>query len=110
MARPEFLSRYVCQTARIVADDREGGTEMRLQRHTCARGLVVGAISVAAFVAGTGVANADPDPFSPSAPGIVDLIVADTPALSVDPADEGGRSTDWGGVGMYCENMFVRCR
>jgi hypothetical protein len=74
------------------------------------RVLVAGAMAVTALAAGTGVANAEPDPFSPPAPGIVDLIVADTPVLSTDPADEGGLSLAWGGTGMYCQNLFVRCR
>ena len=74
------------------------------------RVLVAGAMTVTALAAGTGVANAEPDPFSPPAPGIVDLIVAETPVLSTDPADEGGPSLAWGGTGMYCQNLSVRCR
>jgi hypothetical protein len=81
-----------------------------MKRHMCARGLLVGAISVTALAASTGIAHADGgDPSSPT-PGIVDFLVANTPALSVDPTDEGGRAADWDGVGMYCENQFVRCR
>jgi hypothetical protein len=80
-----------------------------MKRHICARGLVAGAISVTALAASAGIANAEPDPFSPPAPGIIDLIVLDSPALQVDPADEGGLKADWGGVGMYCQNLFVRC-
>ena len=75
----------------------------------CARGLLGGAISVMALVGGTGVAAAQPDPIPPPAPGIIDQLLTETPDLFVDPRDEGGPSTDWGGTGMYCENPFVRC-
>ena len=81
-----------------------------MKPHTCARGLLAGAISVMALAGGTGVAHADSDPFTPSAPGIINQILTQTPALSVDPADEGGRSVNWDGVGMYCQNLHVRCR
>jgi hypothetical protein len=75
----------------------------------CARGLLGGAISVMALVGGTGVAAAQPDPIPPPVPGIIDQLLTETPDLFVDPRDEGGPSTDWGGTGMYCENPFVRC-
>jgi hypothetical protein len=81
-----------------------------MKPHTCARGLLAGAMSVMALAGGTGVAHADSDPFGSPTPGIIDQILTQTPALSVDPADEGGPSTNWGGVGMYCENQLVRCR
>jgi hypothetical protein len=74
------------------------------------RQLVAIAITVTALAAGTGVANAEPDPFSPPSPGIIDQLDTETPTLFVDPADEGGPSMNWGGVGMYCQNLFVRCR
>ncbi len=72
--------------------------------------LVAIVITVTALGAGTGVANADPDPFGPPSPGVIDQLDTETPALFVDPADEGGPSLNWGGVGMYCQNLFVRCR
>jgi hypothetical protein len=81
-----------------------------MKLHTCARGLLAGAMSVMALAGGIGVAHADSDPFVPAGPGIIDQILTQTPALFVDPADEGGPSSNWGGVGMYCENQFVRCR
>ena len=80
-----------------------------MKPHTCARGLLAVALSVMALAVGTGVAHADSDPFTPT-PGIIDQILTQTPALSVNPNDEGGPSVGWGGVGMYCENPFVRCR
>jgi hypothetical protein len=81
-----------------------------MKRRMCAGGLLAGAMSLAALAGGTGVAQADSDPFAPSGPNIIDQILTQTPALFVDPADEGGPSTNWDGVGMYCENQFVRCR
>jgi hypothetical protein len=79
-------------------------------RHKCTRGLLAGAMSVLALAASTGVAHAQPDPFQPPTPGILDLLVTSTPALFVDPADEGGPSVNSDDVGMVCENLFARCR
>ncbi len=73
------------------------------------RGLLAGVMSVMGVAAGTGVAHADSDPFGQPAPGIIDQILTETPALFVNPADEGGPSSNWDGVGMYCQNLFVRC-
>ena len=81
-----------------------------MKLHTCGRGLLAGAISVVALAGGTGVAHADSDPFVPPGPGIIVQLLTQTPALFVDPADEGGPSVNWDGVGMYCQNLFVRCR
>ncbi|WP_142282008.1 hypothetical protein [Mycobacterium sp. IEC1808] len=81
-----------------------------MKLRTFAWGSLAAAMSFMVLAGGTGVAHADSDPLVPAGPGIVDLIVADTPALSADPRDEGAPSADWGGAGMYCENMFVRCR
>lgn len=74
------------------------------------RVLVAGAMSVLGLAASSAVASADPDPFSPPGPGVVDLITTESPTLFVDPSDEGGPSMAWGGTGMYCQNLFVRCR
>jgi hypothetical protein len=67
-------------------------------------------MSVMALAGSSGVAAAQPEPIPPPVPGIIDQLVADTPALFVDPRDEGGPASDWDGVGMYCQNLFVRCR
>ena len=67
-------------------------------------------MSFMALAGGTGVAHAQPDPIPAPAPGIIDQLLTQTPVLLVDPADEGGLSTDWDGVEMYCENLFARCR
>lgn len=75
-----------------------------------ARGLLAGGIGVMALVGGAGVAHADPEPIPQPAPSIIDQLLTQTPALFVPPNDEGGQSNNWGGVGMYCENPYVRCR
>jgi hypothetical protein len=80
-----------------------------MKRHVCGRGMLAGAMGVLALAASTGVAHADSDPFTPAGPGIINQILTETPALSVDPADEGGPGSNYDGVGMYCENLFVRC-
>ena len=90
-----------------------------MKLHTCARGLLAGgllaggllagAMSVMALAGGTGVARAD-DTVPAPVPGIIDQLLTQTPVLFVDPADEGGPATDSNGVGMYCENLFARCR
>ena len=81
---------------------------MELRR--CALGLLAAGIGVFALATGTGVAHAQPDPSPPPVPSIIDQLLTQTPALSVDPSDEGGPSTQWGGVGMFCQNFWVRCR
>lgn len=80
---------------------------MRLR--TCAWGLLAAAMSAMALAGGTGVAHAD-DPFVPAGPGIIDQILTQTPALFVNPNDEGGPSVDSDSVGMVCQNLFARCR
>jgi hypothetical protein len=94
----------------IASDSGQTIERAAMKLHTCTRGLLAGAISVMALAGGTGVAHAQPDPIQPPVPGITDLLITSTPSLWVDPRDEGGPSTNWGGVGMFCENQFVRCR
>jgi hypothetical protein len=81
-----------------------------MKLHRLGRGLLAGGMSVMALAAGTGVARADPDTAPPPAPSIIDQLITLTPGLWVDPVDEGGPSANWGGAGMYCENLFARCR
>jgi len=81
-----------------------------MKLHTCARGLLVGVISLMGLAGGTGVAHADADPFVPAGPGIIDQILTQTPVMSTNPTNEGGPSVDSGAVGMVCQNPFVRCR
>jgi hypothetical protein len=84
------------------------GVTMKL--HRCALALLAGGIGAVALAGGTAVARAQPAPSPPPVPPIIDQLVTQTPALWVDPSDEGGPSIRWGGVGMFCENPFVRCR
>ena len=82
-----------------------------MKLHTCARGLLAGAMSALALAASTGVAHADTDAFGTPTPGIIDqLMTQQNPALFVNPNNEGGPSVKWGGTGMYCQNLNVRCR
>jgi hypothetical protein len=81
---------------------------MTLRR--CGLRLLAGGIGVLAVAGANGVAGAQPEPTPPPVPSIIDQLVTLTPALSINPSDEGGPSTPWGGFGMYCQNLFVRCR
>jgi hypothetical protein len=80
-----------------------------MKRRMLALGLLAGGMTAATLAGGIGIAHADPDPFTPPAPGLIDQILTETPDLFVDPRDEGGPSANSDRVGMYCENMFVRC-
>ena len=81
-----------------------------MKLHRCAPRLLAGGIGVLALAYSTAVAHAQPDPSPPPVPSIIDQLVTLTPALSVDPSDEGRPTTQWGGVGMFCQNLWVRCR
>lgn len=78
----------------------------------CAAGLFAGALCAASFFGATGLANADPQTDGSGGANIVinQLISGAVPALKVDTQDEGGSGPNWGGVGMYCENLYVRCQ
>ena len=81
---------------------------MKLRRY--AFSLLAGGMSVVALVCSAGVASAQPDLPLPPVPSIIDQLVTQTPVLWVNPTDEGGPSTEWGGVGMFCQNLGVQCR
>ena len=81
---------------------------MKLRR--AAQGLMAGGIGVIAFAAGAGVAQAQPEPSPPAVPSVIDQLLTSTPALWVDPRDEGGPSTESDAVGMVCQNLWIRCR
>ncbi len=81
-----------------------------MKRRMLALVALAGGMTAMSLAGGTGIAHADPDPFTPPAPGLIDQLLTETPDLFVDPQDEGGPSTNSDRVGMYCENMFVRCR
>lgn len=79
--------------------------------HACAAGLFAGAVCVANFFGATGLANADPQTDGSGGANIVinQLISGAVPGLRVDTQNEGGPGQNWGGVGMYCSNLSVRC-
>ncbi len=80
---------------------------MTLRR--CAARLFAGGVVVMAIACGAGVAQAQPNP-PPPVPSIIDQLLTSTPVMSVNPTDEGDDSARWGGVGMFCQNLAVRCR
>jgi hypothetical protein len=81
-----------------------------MKLHTFAPVLLAGGMSVMALAGGAGVAQAQPDINPPPAPGILDFVTGQNPALFVDPQDEGGPGANSDGVGMVCQNLFARCR
>ena len=81
---------------------------MELHRHSLR--LFAGGMGLLSIMGATGLARAQPEPSPPPVPSIIDLLLTTTPALSVVPGEEGDQSTPWGGVGMFCQNLFVRCR
>ena len=81
-----------------------------MKLRACALGLLAGVLSSIAVAGGTGIARADPQTDPVPGPGIIDLLLTETPDLFADPRDEGGPGINSDRVGMYCENQFVRCR
>ena len=81
-----------------------------MQRHRWALSLLAGAVGALGMTAGTGLAHAQPDSSQPIVPSIIDQLLTSTPALSIDPSNEGGPLSQLGGVGMVCQNLTVRCR
>ncbi|OBJ37656.1 hypothetical protein A5630_00190 [Mycolicibacterium mucogenicum] len=72
--------------------------------------LAACAFGVLGVTVSSGLARAQPDPTVPVVPSIIDQLVTSTPALSIDPRDAGAAVSRWGGVGMVCQNLNVRCR
>lgn len=72
--------------------------------------MLASALSVVGLGYGAGVAVAQPDPSPPWVPSIIDQLITQTPVLSVDPTDQGGPATQWGGFGMFYQNQGVSCR
>jgi hypothetical protein len=71
--------------------------------------LLIGAAVLVAVACGTGVAQASPDPGGPGVQPDIDEWLVQDPSTFVNPTDEGGPAAEWGGVGMYCENLFAHC-
>lgn len=75
-----------------------------------ARGLMAAAMSVMALAGAVGVARAQPEPTPPPVPSILDQLLPLGPEVWINPNDEGGPASAWGGAGMFCQNLWVRCR
>jgi hypothetical protein len=83
-----------------------------MKARSYARGLVACALSVIAVGCATGLAQADPaDPSPlPVVPELGPFDTVDGPSVFTNPADRGRPlQKNWDGVGMYCQNLFVRC-
>lgn len=80
-----------------------------MKRRMLALGFLAAGMTATTFAGGTGTAHAD-DLVTPPAPGLIDQLLTETPDLFVDPRDEGGPSANSNRAGMYCENLYVRCR
>jgi hypothetical protein len=80
-----------------------------MTRHRCALKLLAGGIGVVAVTGTSALASAQPEP-SPPVPSIIDQLVTSSPALSVNPTDDGSQSSQWGSFGMICQNFGIRCR
>ncbi|WP_244168647.1 hypothetical protein [Mycobacterium malmoense] len=75
--------------------------------------LVAGSVVAAALTGGTGfatgVALASPDPGQPPDLPSIDEWQIQFPTTMTNPFEDSVGSGDWGGVGMYCENLHANC-
>jgi hypothetical protein len=76
--------------------------------------LVAGSIVGAALTGGTGfavgTALASPDPAQqPDISDVIDEWEIMYPTMLTNPLDESGPTGDWGGVGMWCQNLRANC-
>ena len=83
--------------------------EAILERHRWIVRLFAGALGALGTVAAVGIADAQPNPV-PVVPSIIDQLVTSTPVLSTNSSESGEAVSKWGGVGMICQNLNVRCR
>jgi hypothetical protein len=81
-----------------------------MKPHPYARGLLAGVVSVIAFAGCAGVAQAEPEPAPPPLPPSIDEATIDNPSIFTNPADRGRPPQNWGGTGMYCQNLWVDCQ
>lgn len=81
--------------------------------HTRARGLLAVSAAISALTLTSGIAHADPDNVPPPGP-THDQLQRDTPqdpSIFANPADRGRPAIpNWDGPGMYCQNLYVKCR
>ncbi len=67
-------------------------------------------MAVAGLAGGTGTALASPDPGQQPDIPTIDEWQIQFPTTMTNPTDDSvGVSDDWGGVGMYCENLHAHC-
>ncbi|KLO46932.1 hypothetical protein ABW17_00065 [Mycobacterium nebraskense] len=85
-----------------------------MMKHRWAALLVAGSVVVAALTGAAGmavgVALASPDPAQQ--PDLSDMISEwelHYPTMMTNPLDESGPTGDWGGVGMWCQNLRANC-
>ncbi|ODR07940.1 hypothetical protein BHQ21_07690 [Mycobacterium sherrisii] len=75
------------------------------------RAAAAGAFGV--VLLGTGVAHAQPDddPGTPMVPpSLNEWLKVEGPSIFTNPANRGRPvEKNWDGVGMYCQNIFIRC-
>ncbi|OBF13106.1 hypothetical protein A5730_00320 [Mycobacterium sp. ACS4054] len=81
---------------------------MMLRR--CAGLLVAGSLLLAGLTVGTGTALASPDPGQVDDIPTIDEWQIQYPTTMTNPYEDSvGSSGDWGGVGMWCENLHANC-
>jgi len=76
--------------------------------------LIVGLMAVAALSAfagiGVGIALASPDPGQVDDIPTIDEWQIQFPTTMTNPYEDSvGSSGDWGGVGMWCQNLHANC-
>ncbi|MGD1237080.1 hypothetical protein [Mycobacterium seoulense] len=76
--------------------------------------LIMGLTALAVLTGGTGFsvgrALASPDPAQqPDISDAIDEWELQYPTMLTNPLDESGPSGDWGGVGMWCQNLRANC-
>ena len=102
--------RYATSTRkgeRHIVEAESGSKEAVMERRIVR--LFAGALGALGTVAAVGTAGAEPNP-APVEPSIIDQLVTSTPVLSTNSSASGEAASKWGGVGMICQNLNVRCR
>ncbi|OJZ75202.1 hypothetical protein BRW65_05130 [Mycobacterium paraffinicum] len=85
-----------------------------MTRRRCAALLVAALTALGALMGGAGmaagVALASPDPGQqPDISDAIDEWPIEFPSFLTNPVDESGLAGDWGGVGMWCNNLHANC-
>jgi hypothetical protein len=80
-----------------------------MTRHRYALRLAAAGLGVIAVAGTSASAFAQPDQ-SPPVPSLIDQLVSSSPALAVNPTDDGSQPNTSDEFGMICQNFGVRCR